>query len=112
MTDKAAKSLPARTDIAIVGTGYSGLCIAIRLKLAGLHDFVLLEQAATVGGTWRDNHYPGAACDIASNLYSFSFEPNPNWTRVYPQQPELKAYVAHCVEKYGLAAHLHCNARV
>jgi cation diffusion facilitator CzcD-associated flavoprotein CzcO len=112
VTDNAAKSLPAGTDIAIVGTGYSGLCIAIQLKLAGVLDFVLLEQAPTVGGTWRDNHYPGAACDIASNLYSFSFEPNPNWTRVYPQQPELKAYIEHCVEKYGLAAHLHCNARV
>jgi len=112
VTDNAAASMPSRTDIAIVGTGYSGLCIAIHLKRAGLHDFVLLEQAPTVGGTWRDNHYPGAACDIASNLYSFSFEPNPNWTRVYPQQPELKAYVEHCVEKYGLTAHLHCNARV
>ena len=65
-----------------------------------------------MGGTWRDNHYPGAACDIASNLYSFSFEPNPDWTRVYPQQAELKAYVEHCVAKYQLDAHLHCNAAV
>jgi cation diffusion facilitator CzcD-associated flavoprotein CzcO len=112
MTDNAASSLPRRTDVAIVGTGYSGLCIAIRLKLAGMSDFVLLEQASSVGGTWRDNHYPGAACDIASNLYSFSFEPNPDWTRVYPQQPELKAYVERCVDKYGLGPHLHCNAAV
>ncbi len=112
MTDNSAPALPARTDIAIVGTGYSGLCVAIGLRRSGLDDFVLLEQAASVGGTWRDNHYPGAACDIASNLYSFSFEPNPDWTRVYPRQPELKTYVEHCVEKYQLDAHLHCNAAV
>ena len=113
MTDNTARlQLPASTDVAVIGTGYSGLCVAIRMKLAGLHDFVLLEQADAVGGTWRDNHYPGAACDIASNLYSFSFEPNPHWTRIYPQQPELQAYALHCVEKYGLRPHLHCGAAV
>ena len=112
MTDNTAKTLPPHTDVAIVGSGYSGLCVAIRMKLAGLQDFVMFERAATIGGTWRDNHYPGAACDIASNLYSFSFEPNPNWTRIYPQQPELKAYMEHCAAKYGLAPHLHCGAAV
>jgi cation diffusion facilitator CzcD-associated flavoprotein CzcO len=112
VTDNTAMPLPLRTDVAIVGSGYSGLCVAIRMKLAGLQDFVMLEQAATLGGTWRDNHYPGAACDIASNLYSFSFEPNPNWTRVYPQQPELKAYIEHCAAKYELGPHLHCDAAV
>ncbi len=112
LTDNTAPVLPEHADVAIVGTGYSGLCIAIRMQLAGMHDFVLLEAAGAVGGTWRDNHYPGAACDIASNLYSFSFEPNAHWTRVYPQQPELKAYVEHCVEKYGLRPHLHCDAAV
>jgi cation diffusion facilitator CzcD-associated flavoprotein CzcO len=113
MTDNAARSrVPERADVAIIGTGYSGVCVAILMKLAGLHDFVMLEQADTVGGTWRDNHYHGAACDIESNLYSFSFEPNPHWTRVYPQQPELQAYLLHCVEKYGLRPHLHCGAAV
>ena len=112
MTDNAARlQLPESTDVAVIGTGYSGLRRSPK-KLAGLHDFVLLEQADTVGGAWRDNHYPGAACDIASNPYSFSFEPNPHWTRIYPQQPELQAYVLHCVEKYGLRPHLHCGAAV
>src|SRR5947209_16239328 len=112
VTDNTAKALPPHTDVAIVGSGYSGLCVAIRMKLEGLQGFVIFEQAATIGGTWRDNHYPGAACDIASNLYSFSFEPNPNWSRVYPQQPELKAYIEHCAAKYRLAPHLHCNAAI
>ncbi|MEO7010405.1 MAG: NAD(P)-binding protein, partial [Caldimonas sp.] len=94
MTDNAARlRMPERTDVAVIGTGYSGVCVAILMKRTGLHDFVLLEQDDEVGGTWRDNHYPGAACDVASNLYSFSFEPNPHWTRVYPQQPELQTYL-------------------
>ena len=108
----AQPPLPSRADVAIIGSGFSGLCVAIRMKLAGLHDFVMLEQATQIGGTWRDNDYPGAACDIPSNLYSFSFEPNPHWTRIYPQQPELQAYANHCADKYGLRPHLHCNAGV
>src|SRR5665213_1541890 len=113
MTDNTARlRMPERADVAVIGTGYSGVCVAILMKRAGLHDFVLLEQADAVGGTWRDNHYPGAACDVASNLYSFSFEPNPHWTRVYPQQPELQAYLMRCVEKYSLQPHLHCGAAV
>jgi len=88
--------------IGIVGSGFAGLCAAIRLQQAGFEDFTIFERAADIGGTWRDNTYPGCACDIPSNLYSFSFEPNPEWTRMYPQQGEIHAYLLRVVEKYGL----------
>ena len=88
--------------IGIVGSGFAGLCAAIRLQQAGFDDVTIFERAADVGGTWRDNTYPGCACDIPSNLYSFSFEPNPEWTRMYPQQGEIHSYLLRVVEKYGL----------
>ena len=72
--------------IAIVGTGFSGLGMAIRLKQEGEHDFVLLERAGDIGGTWRDNTYPGCRCDVPSHLYSFSFAPNPNWSSTFSPQ--------------------------
>src|SRR3978361_2011571 len=89
-TRAAPSTGAARDPIVLVGTGFGGLGMAIRLKLAGIDDFVVLEQADEVGGTWRDNHYPGAACDVQSNLYSFSFAPNPDWPRSYSQQPEIQ----------------------
>lgn len=92
--------------IVIVGTGFAGLGMAIRLKQAGFHDFTILEQGDEVGGTWRDNHYPGAACDIESQLYSFSFEPNPAWTSEYPPQQEILRYLIHCADKYGVRPHI------
>jgi cation diffusion facilitator CzcD-associated flavoprotein CzcO len=86
-------TLPAHARVAIVGAGFSGLCMAIRLKQAGIEDFVVLERADEVGGTWRDNTYPGCQCDIPSVLYSFSFAPNPNWSRLYPLQEEIREYL-------------------
>src|ERR1700694_1718752 len=80
-------------DIAIVGTGFAGLGMAIRLKQKGISDFVVLERAGDVGGTWRDNTYPGCQCDVPSHLYSFSFAPNPNWSRAFSRQPEIWAYL-------------------
>jgi cation diffusion facilitator CzcD-associated flavoprotein CzcO len=88
--------------IGIVGAGFSGLCAAIRLGRAGFEDFVLFERGPDVGGTWRDNTYPGCACDIPSSLYSFSFELNPHWTRMYPLQAEIWGYLRRIVRKYGL----------
>ena len=70
------------TKILIIGTGFAGLGMAIRLKEMGIDDFIIIERANDVGGTWRDNRYPGAACDVPSHLYSFSFEPNADWSRV------------------------------
>ena len=88
--------------IAILGSGFSGLGMAIRLKQQGEQDFLLFEKEAGVGGTWRVNNYPGCGCDVQSHLYSFSFEPNPNWTRMFARQPEIKAYLEGCWAKYRL----------
>lgn len=88
--------------IAIIGSGFSGLGMAIRLKQKGENDFILFEKEAGIGGTWRVNNYPGCGCDVQSHLYSFSFEPNPNWTRMFAKQEEIKAYLEGCWEKYRL----------
>ena len=74
---------PIRCTVAIIGAGFGGIGMAIRLKLAGWHDFIILEQADTVGGVWRDNTYPNSACDIPAHLYSLSFAPSANWSRRY-----------------------------
>jgi cation diffusion facilitator CzcD-associated flavoprotein CzcO len=92
--------------IIVLGTGFSGLGMAIRLKQRGYNDFVVLERAAEIGGTWRDNTYPGCACDIPSHLYSFSFAPNPDWSHVYPLQPEIRAYLEDCAERFGILPHI------
>ncbi|HEX5276192.1 MAG TPA: NAD(P)/FAD-dependent oxidoreductase [Fluviicoccus sp.] len=99
-------------DVAIVGTGFSGLGMGVALKKAKKNNFVILEKANDVGGTWRDNHYPGCACDVPSHLYSFSFEPNPNWSRMFAPQPEIKAYLQHVAHKYGLIPHTRFNQEV
>jgi cation diffusion facilitator CzcD-associated flavoprotein CzcO len=96
----------AHHRIVIVGAGFGGLGMAIRLKQAGVEDFVVLERDAEVGGTWWANTYPGCQCDIPSHLYSFSFAPNPDWTRTYPEQPELRDYLKGCVERYGVRDHI------
>ncbi len=92
--------------VAIVGSGFGGLGAAIRLKREGAGDFVVFERAAEVGGVWRDNRYPGAACDVESRLYSFSFAPNPDWSRRFAGQPEILAYLRRCADRFGLRPHL------
>ena len=99
-------------DAVIVGAGFSGIAAGIELRRSGLDRFVILEKAARVGGTWRENTYPGAACDIPSHLYSYSFEPNPRWSRAYGKQAEILAYLEHCVDKYGLRPHLRFGQHV
>ena len=96
----------------IVGAGFSGLCMAIRLHTEGMEDFVILERNGYIGGTWYDNAYPGAACDVESHLYSFSFEPNPSWSRQYGPQSEILRYMEHCVQKYRLTGKIHLNCNV
>src|SRR5260221_12713993 len=93
--------------IAIVGAGFSGLGMAIRLKQRGQRDFVVIEKAADVGGTWRDNTYPGCACDIPSHLYSFSFALNPQWSRPYSPQSEIWDYLLRCAERFGILPDIH-----
>ncbi|MEA2307375.1 MAG: hypothetical protein QOH43_4655 [Solirubrobacteraceae bacterium] len=103
----SAPALPAHVRVAIVGSGFAGLGMAIRLREAGVTDFVVLERGTDVGGTWRDNSYPGAACDVPSRLYSFSFAPNPAWTRSFSPQPEILDYLRGCADRYGVREHLH-----
>jgi cation diffusion facilitator CzcD-associated flavoprotein CzcO len=79
--------------VVVVGAGFAGVAMAVRLREAGITDFAVLERANSLGGTWRDNTYPGCACDVASNLYSFSFAPNPAWTRFFSRQPEILSYL-------------------
>lgn len=98
--------------IAIVGTGFSGLGMAIKLKQQGYNDFVVLERAADIGGTWRDNTYPGCACDIPSHLYSFSFALNPHWSRMYPQQREIQSYLRHCARRFGIIPHIRWRSEL
>ena len=98
--------------IVVVGTGFSGIAMGVALKGAGIDSFVILEKAGDVGGTWRDNTYPGAACDVPSHLYCFSFEPKPDWSRSFSPQQEIHAYLKHCVEKYDLARHIRFHQEV
>jgi cation diffusion facilitator CzcD-associated flavoprotein CzcO len=98
--------------VAIVGAGFSGLCMAIRLRQEGIEDFVVLERAHEVGGTWRDNTYPGCQCDIPSALYSYSFAPNPNWTRFYPLQEEIRQYLRDCAERLGVTPFIRFGEEV
>ena len=98
--------------IVVVGTGFSGIAMGVALKGAGIDSFVILEKAGDVGGTWRDNTYPGAACDVPSHLYCFSFEPKPDWSRAFSPQQEIHAYLEHCVEKYDLAPHIRFHQEV
>ena len=83
-------------EVAIVGSGFGGLGAALRLRERGHDDFLVFERAKTLGGTWRDNRYPGAACDVPSHLYSYSFAPNRAWSRWYSPQPEIRAYLERC----------------
>ncbi len=98
--------------IAIVGSGFSGLGMAVRLKQEGIHDFVVLERAADLGGTWRDNTYPGCACDVPSNLYSFSFAPNPDWSHTFSPQPEIWAYLRRVSTEHGVDSHIRYGHEV
>ncbi len=88
--------------IAIIGTGFSGIAAGVRLLEDGESDFVLYERSNEVGGTWRDNSYPGCACDVPSHLYSFSFAPNPHWSRAFSPQPEIQAYLKRVAEDHGV----------
>ncbi len=101
-----------RHRLAVIGAGPGGICAAIKLREAGIDDFVVLEQGHRVGGTWYHNRYPGAECDVMSHLYSYTFEPNPEWSQRYARQPEILAYLERCAEKYGVMPHVSFGTRV
>ncbi len=103
---------PDHHRIAIVGSGFAGLGAAVKLKQAGIDDFVVLERTSDVGGTWNVNTYPGCQCDIPSHLYSFSFAPNPGWTRTYSLQPEIWKYLRRVCSEQGIRPHIHFNHEV
>lgn len=109
---KQTKQATVDYDIGIIGAGFSGLGLAMRLKEEGKRSFVVLERAEEVGGTWRDNIYPGCACDVPSHLYSYSFELNPTWSKVYSGQPEILKYMIACKDKYDLDEHIHYNTHL
>jgi cation diffusion facilitator CzcD-associated flavoprotein CzcO len=92
--------------IVVVGTGFAGIGMAVRLKQAGYDDFVVLERANDVGGTWRDNTYPGCRCDVPSHLYSFSFAPNPEWSSTFSPQPEIEEYLGQVTDRFGVRPHI------
>ncbi|MEV6260929.1 NAD(P)/FAD-dependent oxidoreductase [Streptomyces sp. NPDC051784] len=98
--------------VAVIGSGFGGLGAAVRLRREGITDFVVLERAGSVGGTWRDNSYPGCACDVPSHLYSFSFAPNPDWPRTFSGQQHIRAYLEHVADTFGLRPHIRLNHEV
>jgi cation diffusion facilitator CzcD-associated flavoprotein CzcO len=99
-------------EVAIVGSGFAGLGMAIELRRSGHKDFVVLERGDALGGTWRDNHYPGCACDVPTPLYSYSFAPNPHWSHMYARSGQLRAYLEHCADRFGVRGHLRLGADV
>src|SRR5690349_2592901 len=98
--------------VAIIGAGFGGVGTAVALKRAGYDDVVILEQADAVGGVWRENTYPGCACDVPAPLYSFSFAPNPDWSRRYPPHDEILAYLRGVAEAERLGPHLRLGTTV
>ncbi|MGK5531905.1 flavin-containing monooxygenase [Streptomyces sp. URMC 129] len=98
--------------VAVIGAGFGGLGAAVRLRRMGITDFVVLERADSVGGAWRDNTYPGCACDVPSHLYSFSFAPNPRWPRSFSGQPHIREYLEWVTDTFGLRPHIRFNSEV
>src|SRR6202789_3549197 len=100
-----------KPTVAILGAGAGGIAMGIALKRAGF-DFTIYEKSDGVGGPWRDNAYPGAACDVPSHLISFSFELNPWWSRTYASQTEILAYLERCTDQYGIRSHLRLGTAI
>ena len=106
------EAMNSKYDVAIIGAGFAGLTAAIRLQQRGNTSFVVFERAGAVGGTWRDNIYPGCAVDIPAPLYSMSFAPNPNWSRLYSGQPEILAYLHDTVRQFELEQHIRFRTEI
>jgi cation diffusion facilitator CzcD-associated flavoprotein CzcO len=104
--------LPEHAHVVVVGTGFSGIGMAVKMLENGTRDFLLLERAENIGGTWRDNTYPGAACDVPSQLYSFSFALKPDWSRSFSEQPEIQAYLENVTTQRDLWRHIRLNVEV
>jgi cation diffusion facilitator CzcD-associated flavoprotein CzcO len=107
-----SRSTAVDFPIAIIGAGFAGIGAAIRLRQAGIDSFTIFERAAEIGGTWRDNTYPGAACDVPSHVYSLSFEPNPDWSRRFASAEEIQGYLLGLVAKHDLRRHLRLDTTI
>lgn len=101
-----------KLSVGIVGAGPGGLALGILLARTGFHDFTIFDREDDVGGTWRINTYPGLACDVKSHLYSYSFDLNPHWSRLWSGQPEILAYFERCADEYGLRQHLKLRTEI
>jgi cation diffusion facilitator CzcD-associated flavoprotein CzcO len=101
-----------KVEALVVGAGYGGICMAVKLQKAGITDFVIVEKADAIGGTWRDNTYPGCACDVQSHLYSFSFAGNPDWSMRYPGWEEIQRYIHATTDQFNLRKYIQYNAEV
>jgi cation diffusion facilitator CzcD-associated flavoprotein CzcO len=104
--------LPREVEVAVIGAGFGGLGAAIEMQRAGFFDFAVLERAPEVGGTWYFNSYPGCQCDVPSNLYSYSFAPRSDWSRSYPEQPEILDYLVRCSHRFGVRDRIHFGCEV
>ena len=98
--------------VAIIGAGMSGLCMAIKLQAAGIESYTVFEQAADVGGTWRDNTYPGLHCDVPSRYYSYSFRPNSEWSKFQSPGPEIQRYFRTCADEHSIGSHIRFETKV
>jgi len=110
--DAAAPPHEPVHDALVIGAGFGGICMGVALRRAGVEDFLILEKSAGLGGVWRDNTYPGAACDVPSHLYSFSFAPNPDWSHTFARQAEIHAYLVDCARRFDIARHIRHHATV
>ncbi len=99
-------------DVAIIGAGFSGIGMGIGLMRAGISNFIIFEKSDGLSGTWHDNTYPGAGCDVPSHLYCYSYAPNPEWSRIYSLQGEIKPYVEDCAHRFGIAGNVHLNTAI
>ena len=106
------KSAAVSVDVLIVGAGFSGLCMAIKLQQARQESFLLIEKSDDLGGTWQENRYPGCACDVPSHLYCFSFDLNPDWNRMYAGQQEIWEYLKSCAKRYGILPHIRLKTQL
>src|SRR5215510_4184004 len=114
MTGHSTNGIPSSSavDVLIVGAGFSGLGMAIKLREAGMESFLVMEKSDDIGGTWWANRYPGCACDIPAHLYSFSFDRNPDWSRMYAPRQEIHAYLKSCAQRYGVMPHIRLNTEL
>src|SRR5262245_59402903 len=112
MGTHAEKGLPKKAQVAIVGGGFSGLGMAIQLLRDGVKDFVVLEKGSQLGGTWRENTYPGCACDVPSQLYSYSYDLKSDWGRFFAEQPEIQAYLLDVAARRGVLPHVQLQTEV